>query len=220
MKNDHTCKAFDSDLEWLSIELREMGKTAETQIADAIVVFEGNDNTRANNVLRLASSIEVLHDGVEEKAVLTIARRQPMARDLREIVAAFKTCEDIERIGRLAKNAVERSILINGSYPENLHRNLAFMARLALEQFRETIDCYFARTSKSASTSFGRGKDIGAVQSAFAAEVLAFMRADANNVPIGVDLMFCSENIERICAHTANIADTAHYMFEGYYSNC
>src|SRR5713101_3000224 len=109
--NEHTAKAFDADLQELTRLVAEMGGLAEKQIADAVGALARRDAERAKQVVDVDAKIDGLQHEIEDKAVLTIARRQPMAVDLREVVSALRIANDLERIGDLAKNIAKRVAL-------------------------------------------------------------------------------------------------------------
>ena len=108
MNEQHTAKAFDGDLQDLSRMVAEMGGLAEKQVADSVDALAKRDTALAQRVTSADLMIDALQNEIEEKAVLTIARRQPMAVDLREIVGAMRVATDLERIGDLAKNMGKR----------------------------------------------------------------------------------------------------------------
>ena len=95
--SEHTAKAFDVDLQDIARMVAEMGGLAEKQVADAVEALARRDAERAQRAIALDPSIDALQREVEEKAVLTIARRQPMAVDLREVVSALRIANDLER---------------------------------------------------------------------------------------------------------------------------
>src|SRR5688572_13358342 len=101
---EHILKAFDVDLQELTRKVAEMGGLAEKQTADAVGALTSRNTTMGARVVAADAAIDALQREIEEKAILTIARRQPMAVDLREIVGALRVCNDLERIGDLAKN--------------------------------------------------------------------------------------------------------------------
>ena len=103
----HTLKAFDVDLEELSRMVAEMGGLAEKEIADSVMALARRDVDLAQKVIALDPSVDALQRGIEEKVILTIARRQPMAVDLRDIVGSLRVSNDLERIGDHAKNISE-----------------------------------------------------------------------------------------------------------------
>src|SRR5262249_10334829 len=143
MANDHTTKAFDVDLQEISRLVAEMGGLAERQIADSVDALSKRDAERGQRVIAVDLSIDALQREIEEKAVLTIARRQPMAVDLREIVGALRVANDLERIGDLAKNVAKRVMAISGDFhPQKLIRGVEHMAAMVLGQLKEVLDSY------------------------------------------------------------------------------
>src|SRR5205823_13678462 len=121
--SDHTAKAFDIDLQELARLVAEMGGLAEKQVADADDALVQRDLDRAQRTVAADPEIDALQAEIEEKAVLTIARRQPMAVDLREIVGALRVANDLERIGDLAKNNGKRVMALGSEfYPVGLMR--------------------------------------------------------------------------------------------------
>src|SRR5512139_1033100 len=141
---EHTAKAFDVDLQELTRMVAEMGGLAERQIADAVDALARRDADRAQRTVAGDPSIDALQSEIEEKAVLTIARRQPMAVDLREVVSALRVANDLERIGDLAKNIGKRVALTGDFHPVKLIRGVEHMAALVLTQLKEVLDAYAA----------------------------------------------------------------------------
>src|SRR5262249_32931922 len=143
---EHTAKAFDVDLQELTRKVAEMGGLAEKEIADAVDALAKRDSALAQRVMAADMAIDALQREIEEKAILTIARRQPMAIDLREIVAALRVSNDLERIGDLAKNIAKRVIALNGDFPpQKLIRGVEHISDLVLEQLKEVLDSYAQR---------------------------------------------------------------------------
>src|SRR5262249_22486750 len=117
--SEHTIKAFDTELQELARKVAEMGGMAERQIADAVASLVRRDTAQAERVIVLDANIDALQREIEEKCVLTIARRQPMAVDLREVVGALRVSNDLERIGDLAKNIAKRVVVLDGEFRPN-----------------------------------------------------------------------------------------------------
>src|SRR5262249_827400 len=109
----HTMKAFDADLEELSRMVAEMGGLAEKEIADSIMALARRGLDLAQRVIALDPTVDALQRTIEEKAILTIARRQPMAVDLRDIVGSLRVSNDLERIGDHAKNIAKRVLALD-----------------------------------------------------------------------------------------------------------
>ena len=112
MGSEHTAKAFDTDLQELTRLVAEMGGIAERMIVDSVDALIRRDVALGQRVVAIDVELDALQKKIEERAVLTIARRQPMAVDLREIVGALRVSNDLERIGDLAKNIAKRVIAL------------------------------------------------------------------------------------------------------------
>jgi phosphate transport system protein len=213
---DHTLKAFDTDLQDLSRLIGEMGGLAEKQIADAVDALARHDPLLAQQVISSDATIDALQRDVEEKAILTIARRQPMAIDLREIVASLRVANDLERIGDLAKNIGKRVVAIGMEvYPSTVLRGVEHMSDLVLDALKRVLDAYARHDVADAMEVWRGDKEIDAVNNSLFRELLTYMMEDPRNITFCTHLLFCAKNIERMGDHATNIAETVHYMVEG-----
>src|SRR3974377_325468 len=146
MASEHTAKAFDSDLQELTRLVAEMGGLAERMIVDSIDALIRRDVALGQRVVAADLEIDNLQRIIEERAVLTIARRQPMAIDLREIVGALRVATDLERIGDLAKNMGKRvAALETDFHPLKLIRGLEHMTDLVSSQVKNDLDAYASK---------------------------------------------------------------------------
>ena len=216
MNEQHTAKAFDVDLQELSRMVAEMGGLAEKQVADAVDALAKRDTNMAQRVTASDNAIDQLQREIEEKSVLTIARRQPMAVDLREIVGALRLANDIERVGDLAKNIAKRVIALNAEFPPpKLIRGVEHMTDLVLEQLKAVLDAYARRDDAKAMAVWRGDEEIDAVCTSVFRELLTYMMEDPRNITFCIHLMFCAKNIERMGDHATNIAETVHYIIDG-----
>jgi len=214
--SEHTAKAFDTDLQELNSRVAEMGGLAEREIADAIQALTRRDTDLAKRVVASDPAIDALQQEIEEKAILTIARRQPMAVDLREVVGALRVANDLERIGDLAKNIGKRVSALEGDFhPQKLIRGVEHMASLVLGQVKHVLDAYAGRDLKAALAVWKGDEEIDAICTSLFRELLTYMMEDPRNITFCIHLMFCAKNIERMGDHATNIAETVHYMVEG-----
>ena len=213
---DHTMKAFDADLQEISRLVAEMGGMAEKQVAESVDALAKRDVTLAQDVSAGDKSIDNLQREIEEKGILTIARRQPMAVDLREVVGALRIANDLERVGDLAKNIAKRVIALNGEFPPpKLIRGVEHMADMVLGQLKQVLDAYARRDIGKAITVWRDDEQIDAVCTSIFRELLTYMMEDPRNITFCIHLMFCAKNIERMGDHATNIAETVHYIIEG-----
>ncbi len=214
--SDHTIKAFDADLQELIRMVAEMGGLAEKQIGDAIDALDRRDTALAQRIVADDHRIDALQREIEEKAILTIARRQPMAIDLREIVAALRVSNDLERIGDLAKNIATRvAALDRDVHPQKVLRGVEHMTELVLAQIKDVLDAYARRDLQKAMAVWRADEEVDAVNNSLFRELLTYMMEDPRNIGICIHLLFCAKNIERMGDHATNIAETVHYMIEG-----
>ncbi len=215
MMNEHTAKAFDIDLQELGRMVAEMGGLAEKLIADSVAALAKRDIERAKRVIESDASIDALQNEIEEKAVLTIARRQPMAVDLREVVGALRVANDLERIGDLAKNIAKRVALTGDFHPQKLIRGVEHMASMVLTQLKSVLDSYATQDLNKALAVWKGDEEVDALCTSLFRELITYMMEDPRNITFCIHLMFCAKNIERMGDHATNIAETVHYMIEG-----
>jgi len=216
MQSDHTAKAFDDDLLEINRLISEMGGLAERQIADSVDALIRRDITLGTNVVVADAEIDKLQRVIEERAVLVIARRQPMAVDLREVVGALRVAIDLERIGDLSKNIGKRVAQLDGDFhPLKLIRGLEHMKELVQSQVKSVLDAYTARDLPAAMAVWKGDEEVDAICTSLFRELLTYMMEDPRNIGFCIHLMFCAKNIERIGDHATNIAETVFYIIEG-----
>jgi phosphate transport system protein len=216
MSDPHTVKAFDNDLHELARMVAEMGGLAEKQVADAVDALARRDTTLAQRVTGTDVSIDNLQREIEEKAVLTIARRQPMASDLRQVVGTMRLASDLERIGDLAKNIAKRVLALNGGFPPpKLIRGVEHMSDMLLGQLKQVLNAFARRDVGEAMAVWRADEEIDAVCTSVFRELLTYMMEDPRNISFCIHLLFCAKNIERMGDHATNIAETVHYIIQG-----
>ena len=216
MMSEHTAKAFDADLQELNKLVAQMGGLVEKGIADSVDALVRLDTALATKVISVDQSIDMLQRDIEERAILTIARRQPMAIDLREIVSALRVSNDLERIGDLSKNIAKRVAELSGEFrPPKLIRGVEHMAGLVLAQVKKVLDAYAGRNLANALEVWRKDEEVDAICTSLFRELLTYMMEDPRNITFCIHLLFCAKNIERMGDHATNIAETVHYMIEG-----
>jgi phosphate transport system protein len=213
---DHTAKAFDADLQEITRKVAEMGGLAERQITDAVEALVGRDLEKGEQVIAMDPQIDAMQREIEEKAILTIARRQPMAVDLREVVGAMRVCNDLERIGDHAKHIGKRVVALDGDfYPQKLIRGVEHMAELVSAQLKQVLDAYASRDLATALAVWKGDEEVDSMCTSLFRELFTYMMEDPRNITFCMHLMFCAKDIERMGDHATNIAETVYYMIEG-----
>jgi phosphate transport system protein len=213
---EHTTKAFDLDLQGLARTMAEMGGLAERQIAEAIEALTTRDVERAWRVVNADTAIDNMQRAIEERAVETIARRQPVAIDLRQVVGILRIANEIERIGDLAKNIGKRIIAMKGEeMPRRSLRGVSHMANLMLAQLRDVLDSFARRDAAKALDVWTRDQDVDRLYTSLFRELLTYMGENPFSVRYAIHLLFCTKNLERMGDHATNIAESVYYMVHG-----
>ena len=213
---EHIVASFDEELSELSQKIAEMGGIAEQQVADSVRALARRDGDLAQTVIAIDRRMDQLQREVEDKATLIIAKRQPMAQDLRQIVAAMHIANDLERVGDLAKNTAKRVFAIENNFgAQRLVAGVEHIAELSFAQLKNVLDAYTSRDLEAAHAVWARDDEIDAMYTSLFRELLTYMMEDPRNITFCIHLLFCAKNIERIGDHATNIAETVHYVITG-----
>jgi phosphate transport system protein len=213
--SDHTVRSYDDDLASLKTMVAQMGGLAEEQLAHAIDAISKRDTKLADIVISADDRIDALEHQVEEKAILTIAKRQPMAQDLRQIMVTIRIAADLERIGDLAKNTAKRTHAISEQLPRKLVSGLSRMGGLAQEQLKNVLDAYARNDAEQAMLVWRADEDIDALYNSIFRELLTYMMEDPRMIGPCTHLLFGTKNMERIGDHTTNIAENIYFLVHG-----
>ncbi|RWI15418.1 phosphate signaling complex protein PhoU [Mesorhizobium sp.] len=216
MQSVHIVSAYDEELKYLSKRIAAMGGHAERMVEQAIAALVNADPGLAQKVIRDDAVLDQGQREIDDKAIIIIAKRQPMATDLREIVGAIRISADLERVGDLGKNVAKRVVaVIEGRQPTSLFRGIEALADLALTQLKEVLDVYASRSVEKIGFVRDRDDEIDAVYTSLFRELLTYMMEDPRNITPCTHLLFCAKNIERIGDHATNIAETIYYIVTG-----
>lgn len=212
----HTIRAFDTDLQELAKKIAEMGRLDDEQIASAAEALIERDIALARRVISADDQVDALRRDIEEKAITTIARRQPMAVDLRELAGALRISNDLERVGDLAENIAKRVLLLTDEFRINaVVLQLQRMVHLARNQLSRVLQSYERRDTAKALEVWHMDLEIDALNTSLFRELLTYMMEDPRKIAFCTHMLFCAKNIERIGDHATNIAETVYYIVEG-----
>jgi len=212
----HTVGSFDADLKVLAGMIADMGGRAIRALADATRALVERNFQLAQQVIASDRGIDLLQHEIEERAVATLARRQPMAVDLREIVSTMRVAGDLERVGDLAKNVAKRVIAIGEQpSPVNLATGLSTLAERVGQQLSAVLKAYGARDDAGALEVWKADGAIDGLFTSLFRELLTYMMEDPRSIGFCTHLLFCAKNLERVGDHATNIAETAHYVITG-----
>ena len=213
----HTVASFDADLKSLSDMISEMGSRAGNALSEATNALVERDVQLAQQVIASDRLIDQLQQRIEEAVAATIARRQPMAIDLREIISTIRIANDLERIGDLAKNLAKRVIALGDQpSPVNVASGLSTLSARVNGQLSLVLRAYRDRDDAAALNVWKADGAIDALFTSLFRELLTYMMEDPRSIGFCTHLLFCAKNLERVGDHATNIAETIHYVITGH----
>ena len=206
---------FIEELDELQKKLLEMGGLVESGVHNSVLSLMDHNETLAQEVLRNEARINQMEIEVDDFAVGLMALYQPMARDLRFLTAAIKINSDLERMGDLAVNIVERALSLIYQPPVKPLIDIPQMAKLVESMVRRSLDSFVKRDSELARAVLLSDDAVDELRDAIYHELIDFMERDSRTVSRAVDLMFVARNLERIADHATNIAEDVLYLVQG-----
>jgi len=212
---DHIVKSFDEDLKRLNNVIAEMGGLAEAQLTRAVEALVRRNSELAAQVVQDDKRIDALETEVGQMTVRMLALRQPMAQDLREVVAAIKIASDIERIGDYAKNIAKRAIVLSAVQPLKPAASIPRMSQLALQIIKDVLDSYIEKDAEGARAAWRRDEEVDEMYNSLFREMLTYMMEDPRNIGPCTHLLFIAKNIERIGDHATNVAEIVYFLVHG-----
>jgi phosphate transport system protein len=212
--HDHIVKSYDEEQRRLVGEIIRMGETSVAQLEAALDVVERRDDRAAQRIIANDEAIDTLERQISHD-VMHLALRGPMARDLREILAALRIPSDIERIGDYAANVAKRSIALNVSPPMPHITGLRALGTLAVRQVRDVLIAYQNSDANYALQVRERDAELDAHYTALFRELLTYMMEDPRNITPCTHLLFMAKNLERIGDHATNIAENVWFLVHG-----
>ncbi|MGC1412404.1 MAG: phosphate signaling complex protein PhoU [Acetobacteraceae bacterium] len=212
---EHLVKSYDQELKRLRNMMTEMGGIVETQVALAADAIMQRDAASATRAVEEDPKVDALEREVESFVIRLLALRQPVAGDLRQIVAALKITGDLERIGDYAANVAKRSIVLaQFSLPYSL-AGLAHMARMVQGQLKSIIDALGDNDAEKAVEVWRSDQVVDDIYNAIFRELITYMMEDPRNITPCTHLLFIAKNLERIGDHATNVAENLYYAVTG-----
>lgn len=213
--NEHIVKAFTDELDGLVSSVSRMGGMAEKALISAVRAVVKRDLALATSVIEGDADIDELQRDIEKQIVRLLALRHPMAKDLRQTVAALKLAADIERIGDLAKNIAKRAITIMDHDPLTLTKSINSMGKLACAQLKQVLDAYNSHHIGNAISVWNQDEELDDHYASLFRELLTYMMEDPRKIGPATHLLFIAKNIERIGDHCTNMAEVVHFLETG-----
>jgi phosphate transport system protein len=215
MRKEHTVKAFTQELELLKSKVFEMARECEGQLAKAVHSLVERDTDLARNIIEGDSKINRLQSEVDELAIRILALRQPMALDLRNIIAAQKMAADFERIADYIANIAKHVLTLESISLEKPIRSIVKMTNSALEMLRDVLVAYQELDVEKAVEIWHRDREIDKIYFSLLTQLRTTMIEDSTRVTPSTTLLFMGRCCERIGDHITNVAENVEYIVSG-----
>ncbi len=203
---------FQEELEQLKTRLLEMGGLAEEQVRLAVKALTERDRELVAQALNGDEPINRLHIEIDGRCFMLLALHQPMAVDLRAIVAAVKINTDLERVGDLAINIAEAARRYAQHAPVKKLIDIPRMATIAQNMLRDSLDAFVRRDTDLAQRVLNEDDKLDDLKTQIFRELLTSMLQDPGTIEGALDLILISRHLERIGDHATNIAEDVIFM--------
>jgi phosphate transport system protein len=215
MAQKHTVKSFDEDLLHLRSIIGQMGGIAESQIISAIEALQKRDPDMAHRIILIDRTLDSLEAEAEKLAIEIIARRAPLANDLREIISALKISALLERIGDYAKNIAKRATVLSTNSPVQPQVIIPEMGKLVARMVKDVLDAFANRDIVKAKAVWEQDATVDDFYNSLFRSLLTYMFENPQQITPSAHVLFIAKNIERIGDHATNIAEIVHFAETG-----
>ncbi|MBN2242423.1 MAG: phosphate signaling complex protein PhoU [Acidobacteria bacterium] len=215
MKKEHTVKSFDEELQLLKSLVVDMAGRCEEQLNLAVEVIDSRDAALAKTLVSGDERINELQNEVDSLVVKILAKRQPMAFDLRMIISVLKIVAELERIADYAAGMGKLVRYLDGVSLDDPVTSLKKMARISLSMLSDLIACYQTLDSEKAVVLWNRDDEIDAAYQTFLNQLQLFMSRSPDLVEASTGTLFMGRNLERIGDHLTNIAENIFFIATG-----
>ncbi len=207
-------KFFDEELDLLKQTLLRMAGKAEAMIHKSVQALVQRDMALANEIPNLEDEVNHLQLEIDDRAFKLLALRQPMAHDLRLIIAAMKISVDLERIADQAVNILENTkVLLQFPLLKPLI-DIPKMADIAGDMLRDSLDAFVEGDAAKARSVVTRDDEVDGLKNQVFRELLTYMISDPRTIQVALQLILVARHLERIADHATNIAEDVVYLVE------
>ncbi len=215
MNDRHIVRSYDEELALLKTSLVEMGRLAHEQLSKAVQTLVSRDISVAEEIVADDEPINTLQQDIDKLILNMLARRQPMALDLRNIVSGLKMAADLERIADYAANIARHSMDLNSADIQNPVERIIHMAERAKGMLGDVMTAYQEKDSDLAQDVWHRDQLIDKAYSDLLSDLREFMKEGAQYAKPFTALLFVARCCERIGDHIQNLAEDVYFIITG-----
>jgi phosphate transport system protein len=215
MAKDHIVRSYDQELDLLKTKLMEMGRITGEQLSKAAEALVSKDGRLAVNVIYTDSTVDDLQHEVDRLTVQMLAMRQPMALDLRHIIAGLKIAAELERIADYAANIGKHVIDLDHVSLEKPVEMIVRMTEVAQQMLKDVLHAYKDVDIPLSINVWNQDEEINKIYASLLSKLRLYMKEDANNIITYTSLIFVARCCERIGDHIKNIAECVYFIDKG-----
>ncbi|AWV32813.1 phosphate signaling complex protein PhoU [Paenibacillus odorifer] len=208
-------KEFDKDLEELRSLLQQMGEHVIDALGGAIVALQNLDTVRAQEIIKADLQLNAMEDKIMEIGSRLIITQQPVAKDLRRIIVAFKISSDLERMGDLAIDVAKATMRIHGQQLIKPLVDIPRMAEIVTTMIDEAIQSYLDENTDLAYRMAQDDDQVDQLYGSMINELYSYMVEKPDSVSQAMLLTLVGRYIERIADHATNIGESVVYLVTG-----
>lgn len=208
-------KYFEEELENLKEKILQMGSLAEIMIQKSVKALADRNEEMAMEIFELEKQIDKMCIDIDDRCLKLLALHQPMAKDLRFIVAGIKINSDLERIGDQAVNIAQRTLSLLKHPQLKPLIDIPHMSNIASEMLKTSLDAFVGQDEELARSVLSNDDVVDGLRDQIFRELLTYMMAGPSTIPIALDLILVSRHLERIADHSTNIAEDVIYIIKG-----
>ncbi len=211
----HILRPFEEGLQSLNAALQDMGALVAQSIHRSVLSLVEKNEDYAHQVLRDESRIDQLEIQIDDLATSVIAREAPVASDMRFVVTAIKINTDLERMGDLAVNVVERSLSLMRQPEVAGNVNFTEIANVVESMVLGSLESFVKRDAQQARSILTSDDQVDKLRNAISKQMIALMQSDPSYIQRALDYIFIARSLERIADHATNVAEDVIFMVQG-----
>jgi phosphate transport system protein len=215
MTRRHIVRSYDEELDQLKSKIRDMGRACGEQLQKALEALINRDHDLVTDTIQGDEYVDNLEREVNDLTVQILARRQPMALDLRHIISGLKIAGDLERIADYATNIAKHVPSLNHISLEEPLQSIIRMGKLAKAMLEEVMAAYLKADAEQAVETWHRDREMDGMYADLLNQLRSFMSEDVENIKAYTSLLFVARCCERIGDHITNVAESVYFMEKG-----
>lgn len=214
---DHLVKSYDEELKILNDSLVQMGSLTEKLLQESMNAISTVDKEAVNRIVDSDVKINKFRSSIDSMIMTILAKRSPVAIDLRYAISALKISQELERIGDLGKGNAKKILPLPEDLPPEMLNRIKKLCEIVQKQLKLSLDAFIEKSVEKSVETIKNDQEVNTLATASIVEVLDFLSKDKKNLDFATNLLFVCKNLERAGDHISKICHNVHYLIEGDY---